>query len=69
MGKIVLSISGMHCTSCASLIEDELKEQKGVLKARVDYATKKAVIEHDDTIQESKIQQVIKGLGYEANNV
>ena len=41
ISKITLSINGMHCGSCAYLIEDILKEQKGVREAKVDFVKQK----------------------------
>ena len=42
---LTLSISGMHCTSCAAIIERKLKKIEGVENARVNFASQKAVIQ------------------------
>ena len=38
MKKIVLKITGMHCTSCAMSIDGELEDTEGVTEARTNYA-------------------------------
>ena len=37
-----LLVSGMHCTSCAGLIEKQLKKVSGVSEAHVNFASEKA---------------------------
>lgn len=55
--KIVMSIKGMHCGSCAYLIEDILKEQKGVLDAKVDFIKQICEVEVDEEV---KAEDLIK---------
>lgn len=63
MRKIVLNIKGMHCKSCAKLIEDSLKE-KGVTAA-VDFENGKAKIIYDEEkIKIGDIINIIKEKGY-----
>ena len=47
MEKITLNISGMHCASCASNIENALKSIPGVFGAQVNFALEKAYIEFE----------------------
>ncbi len=58
-------VKGMHCASCASIIEDTLKKTSGVNSAEVNYATESAKISFDhkkvDLLQLSK---KIEPLGY-----
>lgn len=58
-------VKGMHCASCASIIEDTLKKTSGVNLAEVNYATESAKISFDhkkvDLLQLSK---KIEPLGY-----
>ncbi len=56
-------ISGMHCASCALVIENNLKKLSGVTNASVNYATQKAIVEGGD---EEKIIQAVKNSGYQA---
>ncbi len=45
-----LSISGMHCASCAAIIERQLTKLPGVKSANVNFAAEKAVIDFDPII-------------------
>ncbi len=67
MIKSILKIDGMHCESCAKIIEMELKENPGVSDVNVDYKNNSAIIEYDEEkIALEKIIEVISGLGYQA---
>jgi copper chaperone CopZ len=44
-----LAVSGMHCESCAALVEEVLVEQDGVRAASVDLAAARARIEYDSS--------------------
>lgn len=62
-----LDISGMHCTSCAGLIERSLKKVEGVNEVNVNFATEKAHIIYDSNT--AKVEDLIKGVeksGYSA---
>ncbi len=60
-------ISGMHCASCALLIEDSLKKLPGVKSAVVNYATQKANVEYDcDNCGDDKVVEAVKQSGYSA---
>ncbi len=52
----------MHCALCASKIEKELREIKGIKDASVSFATGKAVIHGE--IEEEEIKKAIEDLGY-----
>lgn len=66
MSQTKLIISGMHCTSCAGVIEKELKKVSGVSKATVNFATQKAAIEHEDTAHTDQLVGAVKKAGYKA---
>lgn len=46
--RLQLGLSGMHCTSCAGLIEKALKKVPGVKEASVNFAAEKATITFDE---------------------
>jgi len=67
MTKRVYKIKGMHCNSCATLIEKELDGKVDSVKAS--YADGKVEIEFDESkISEKEIRETIKKLGYECSD-
>lgn len=67
MERKVLKISGMHCASCAALIETTLKKTEGVKTANVNFATEKLYLEFDPIeISIARIKKIIEDLGYKA---
>lgn len=64
MQKAKFQIKGMHCNSCALLIEEKLKDKAGIVKTRVNYDSQKAVVVYDEQkIKESEIHQAIEEVG------
>lgn len=64
--KTIIKISGMHCASCALNNEKVLVKAKGIISASVNYATKKAMVEYDETIlSEEDVKSIIKKNGYD----
>jgi P-type Cu+ transporter len=62
---VELTVTGMHCASCASLIEEVLAEQPGLLAARVDLASERAQVTLDDGVTDlGAVQAAIAELGY-----
>lgn len=62
-----LSLSGMHCASCAGLIERALKKQPGVKTATVNFATEKARVVFDSTLADNDVLiAAVKKAGYKA---
>jgi len=70
-GKMVaIDLEGMHCTSCASLIEHSLKDVPGVQNASVNYSSSQAMVKLDHTqIDEQALLQVVKDAGYSGSIV
>lgn len=65
--RTTLIIEGMHCSSCASLIERQLKKVPGVTEAKVNFAAEKASVVHDRNT--AKMADLIAGVekaGYKA---
>lgn len=66
--RVHLSLDGMHCASCASIIERALKKVPGVKAANVNYAAEKASVVFDES--QSPLQKLIdtvKKAGYGAS--
>ncbi len=62
--KTTLKIRGMHCASCAVIIEKNLNKLPDT-KATVNYANEKAVVEHSKKIKETDIVKTIRDSGYD----
>lgn len=61
-----LLIDGMHCASCANIIERELHKVDGVEKANVNFAAEKAYITHDAKTDNSALLAAVHSAGYKA---
>ena len=62
--KTTMKIRGMHCASCAVIIEKNLNKLPDT-KATVNYANEKAVVEHSKKIKEADIVKTIRDSGYD----
>lgn len=63
MIKKTYKVKGMHCTSCALVIEGDL-EDAGV-QARCDYARETLEVEYDPaSVAEDTIESVVAKAGY-----
>jgi len=61
----VFQIKGMHCASCASIIDNKLSKLDGIKKININFATEKADISFDlDKINLEKMNNEIEKLGY-----
>ncbi len=65
--RINLSLYGMHCSSCANIIERSLKKVPGVSQASVNFAAEKASIVYDESqIQPQGLMAAVNKAGYRA---
>ena len=69
MKKYKITISGMHCASCASNVEKSLKKVVGVKNATVSIMLKKGTVECEDSVLEDEIKKAVKRAGYEISNM
>ena len=66
--RVNLAISGMHCSSCANIIERQLKKVAGVSEARVNFATEKASIVYDpSSVSVDDLKNAVSKAGYKAS--
>jgi P-type Cu+ transporter len=66
MAKIVLKVKGMHCASCAVLIDKLVGKQQGIKSVTTSYGAEKVALEYDEaTITLAKIDEFINKLGYD----
>ncbi|MFH1444480.1 MAG: heavy metal translocating P-type ATPase [Candidatus Peregrinibacteria bacterium] len=67
-GKVSLSLKGMHCASCAGLIERSLKKLPGIQSANVNFAAEKASVLFDPTkTSTEKLIHAVEQAGYHAS--
>jgi Cu+-exporting ATPase len=65
--EVILQVLGMDCTSCSEGIQVGLARMDGVLEAKVNFASKEAIVKFDeDKTSLDKIKAAIKRGGYEA---
>ena len=64
--KILLKISGMHCSACAMDIDGTLEDTKGVIESNTSYAKSETTVKFDaDKLQEVGLMDLIRKVGYE----
>lgn len=65
--RVSLSLFGMHCASCAGLIEKSLKKVPGVAQANVNFAAEKALVAFDSaSTNTNTLLAAVKDAGYRA---
>jgi Cu+-exporting ATPase len=68
--RVSLSLFGMHCSSCANIIERQLKKVPGVKQANVNFSAEKASILFDENISSVKtLTDAIAKVGYKGEQV
>ncbi len=68
--RVGLSLSGMHCASCAGLIERSLNKAAGVKQAGVNFAAEKAYVTFDAAVvSPDGLIEAVKRAGYKAELV
>lgn len=66
MKEIKLKIKGMHCKSCAVIIEDSLEEMDGVIEAKASYELNEVKVKFDESKTNlDEIKLCIKKEGYD----
>lgn len=65
--KASFPIIGMHCASCARLIERQLTKTPGVLTCAVNYGSEQASVEFDESATSpDKLAKAVESAGYKA---
>ena len=64
MKTLKLTVKGMYCASCEVLIERNLKKIAGVHSVQVSMANNEAIVEGNDSLQLSQLQESIQDKGY-----
>ncbi len=69
MKKVKLKIEGMHCSSCALLIDSDLEDVEGIKCSSTNYATSETEVEFDEEqLKLEKVIEVISKAGYSVKN-
>ena len=67
MARESFPVIGMHCASCAKLIEKKLSNTPGVIAASVNYGSEEATVEYDNTaVDLGKLADAVSETGYKA---
>ena len=69
MKKLKITISGMHCASCASNVERSLKKVQGVKQVSVSLMTNKGFVEAEDSVSDEELKKAVARAGYKALNI
>ena len=65
MKTTTYNVKGMHCASCAGIIEKTFKKTEGVTSAEVNYGTETAKVSFDETKTDAlRLSMKIEPLGY-----
>jgi Cu+-exporting ATPase len=64
--KTSFPIIGMHCASCAKLIERKLQKIEGVKTASVNYGSEEAVVECSLNVKDQDLANAVEEAGYKA---
>ncbi len=66
INKLSFPIIGMHCASCAKLIERSLDKVPGVLECSVNYVSETATVEMDSSVSPMHLEKAVESAGYKA---
>ena len=61
-----IRVEGMTCGACAARVQTALDDADGVLDARVNFASSRATVLHDGTIDDADLRLVVESAGYSA---
>ncbi len=68
--RVYLTLYGMHCASCAAIIERALKKVPGVKEVQVNFGAEKASVVFDESIgKKEDLLEAVKKAGYRAKLV
>lgn len=62
--KTVFNVHHLDCASCKLVMEGICEDTPGVTKAEVKTGPKQLVVEHDDTVDLTKLKSALDAEGY-----
>jgi copper chaperone CopZ len=58
-------VVGKYCTSCKSIVEKQLKVEKGVIKVDINYMTDSVMVDFNPSlVTNEKIKNILEKSGY-----
>lgn len=63
----VFAVDGMRCAACIARIENGMPKVPGIFSARVNLSARRVRIEHDPALDDDRIEQAFKGVGFDAH--
>ncbi|MCZ8137173.1 MAG: heavy metal translocating P-type ATPase [Porphyrobacter sp.] len=63
------TVPGMRCAGCIAKIERELPKVPGIAAARANFSAKRVAIRHDPALDETRLTEALRELGFEAQPV
>ncbi|MCJ7607617.1 MAG: heavy metal translocating P-type ATPase [Thermoplasmata archaeon] len=68
--EITMTVSGMHCATCSTTVQEALVGLPGVTAARVNFALGKASVEYDpEMVGPDELRRAVDGAGYKVLEV
>lgn len=62
----LFTVTGMHCASCVSAVQERLSKTEGVREAEVNLMEGKTVISYDDRVTSpEKLREAVRSIGYD----
>jgi copper chaperone CopZ len=63
--RALFRVVGMYCTSCKSIVEKQLKDEKGVIKVDINYMTDSVMVDFNPSlVTNEKIKNILEKSGY-----
>ena len=63
--RALFRVVGMYCTSCKSIVEKQLKDEKGVIKVDIIYMTDSVMVDFNPSlVTNEKIKNRLEKSGY-----
>ncbi|MDY4996855.1 MAG: heavy metal-associated domain-containing protein [Bacilli bacterium] len=62
--KLMIQVTGMHCTNCLDRIKKALEEVPDVVKVKGDLSKQEVSVFYDNALDQEHIKEIIDNLGY-----
>ena len=63
--RALFRVVGMYCISCKSIVEKQLKDEKGVIKVDINYMTDSVIVDFNPSlVTNEKIKNRLEKSGY-----